>query len=551
MLQRIFRSFFFSALAVLLASILLFMNVLYSYFSDIRKTQLREQTALISLAVSQLGIAYLENLSQSSYRITWIDTDGSILFDNRLDSAKMDNHLDREEVLRAIALGYGESERFSGTLTEKYFYYAQRLSDRSVIRLSATQSSTLALLLQMQQPLFMIFGLAILLSLVIAHRISTSIVKPLNTLDLDNPLAGDGYDEISPLLHRIDRQQQEIRRNQNELLQKQLEFEAVTNNMREGILLLDSEQRILSVNRAAMNILDMDCSCIGRCLQSIHRRLDFSELLKRPPNDRYSTRTVTLDDREYLVSANPVMSGGIASGTVLLFQDIHEKMEMEQLRREFTANVSHELRTPLHTISGHSELLANSMVKAEDIPVFSKKIYQETQRLIQLVENIIQLSRLDEGYTELQREDVDIRSLAGSVAASMQAKAAENNIHLSVQGEAARVFGYPHLLHEILYNLCDNAIKYNQKDGNVIIDIRNEDHAVILSVRDNGIGIAEQYRQRVFERFFRVDKSHSKKIGGTGLGLSIVKHAAKVHNAKIDLISKPNDGTTVSVSFPK
>ncbi len=551
MIQKIFRSVFLAMLLVLATSILLFVNVLYNHFSGIQKLQLREQANLISLGVADLGLEYLQNLESTSYRITWIDTDGSILFDNRHDSMTMENHLDREEVRRAVTLGHGESNRYSKTLMEKYFYYAKRQPDRTVIRLSQAQGSTLSLLLQMQQPLFIVFGLSAILALVLAYRISGSVVKPLNMLNLDDPLSNRGYDEISPLLHRINNQQLEIQRHRNELRQKQLEFEAVTDRLREGLILLNEKQIILSINRSALRILDTTVESIGHELQRVNRHLVFSNLLLQSGDEKYRTEQMQINGKEYLVSANPIVEQGHFFGTVLLLQDSQEKAEAEQLRREFTANVSHELKTPLHAISGYLELLSNSMVKSEDIPLFSQRIYNEAQRLIHLVESIIKLSRLDEGQSDLQREDVDLFALSKSVLDAIEPKAASADISLRLQGDSARIFGYPHLLYEIIYNLCDNAIKYNKDHGYVIVEIKNQEQNVLLTVFDSGIGIIEEDQARVFERFYRVDKSHSKKIGGSGLGLSIVKHAAKLHNAKIELHSKLGEGTTISVLFPK
>jgi two-component system phosphate regulon sensor histidine kinase PhoR len=403
----------------------------------------------------------------------------------------------------------------------------------------------------MVQPICIIFLIALILSLVLASRLSKKIVQPLNELNLDEPMKNEGYDELRPLLRRIESQQRQIRIQSHELEQKKKEFETVTNGMTEGIILLNSKRTILSINPAAQRLFGADHSCIGKYILSVNRSLELQSLLLKAGDGQYAEMIMELGGSKYQLDASPVISDGQVSGTVLLMLDVTEKEKSEQMRREFTANVSHELKTPLHTISGCAELLSNGMVKQEDIPEFSTKIYTEAQRMIRLVEDIIRLSHLDEGATDLKREAVDLYALAENTLQILSQEAHEAKIQMNLEGEKAVIDGIPQLLQGIIYNLCDNAIKYNREGGSVTVSVKNEEHQVQLSVVDTGIGIPEEHQERIFERFYRVDKSHSKEIGGTGLGLSIVKHAARLHDASINVHSVVNGGTTIEVSFPK
>ncbi len=551
MTKRIFRTICVVAISVFFASVLLFMTVLYDYFSAIQRSQLRMQTELAAKGVQDEAMAYLEGLSIRNYRITWIGSDGSVLYDSISDIDDMENHSEREEVKEAFAEGYGESSRYSSTLTERYLYSAKRLPDKTVIRLSVAQNSLLVLTLGMLQPIIVIFVIAVLISVFLASRLSKKIVKPLNEINLDEPLSNDGYDELSPLLHRIDRQQRQIRWQKEELKRKQSEFEAVTTCMAEGIVLLNSKGTVLSINRAAARLLGTDYSCAGQDILSVNRSLELEELLRKSSSGHYAEVIMELGGSKYQLGASPVISDEKISGTVLLLLDVTEKEKTEQIRREFTANVSHELKTPLQTISGCAELLAGRIVKQEDIPKFGEQIYTEAQRMIRLVEDIIKLSRLDEGADDMQRETMDLYSLAENTLRSLQPEAEAAKVSLSLCGDSAKLYGIPQLIGGIIFNLCDNAIKYNRENGSVSVEIKCEDNKVILSVADTGIGIPAEHQERIFERFYRVDKSHSKEIGGTGLGLSIVKHAARLHDAAIELHSVVDGGTTVTVTFPK
>lgn len=551
MTERIFKSICIVALTVFFASVLLFMDVLYGYFSNVQRGQLRMQTNLAAQGVSNEGIEYFEGLDVNDFRITWIDTDGTVLYDSKSDSAGMENHLEREEIAQALSDGVGESSRYSDTLLERSIYCARRLSDGTVLRLSVVQDTLLTLFLGMFQPICVIFAAAFVLSLTLAFRLSKGIVKPLNELDLDNPMSNDGYEELSPLLKRIAAQQRQIRRQGEKLGQKQNEFEAVTTGMKEGLVLLNEKRIILSINPAAMRLFETDNSCVGKYLLSLNKSLKLQELLQRAEEGGDAEIVMELCGGKYRLEADPVFSDGLISGIVLLMTDVTEKEKSEQLRREFTANVSHELKTPLHTILGCAELMAAGMVQEADLMKFSKQIYAETQRMIRLVEDVIRLSHLDEGAYDMKREETDLYALAEDTVQALLPEAKAAGIQMNLCGESATVYGVRQLLSGILYNLCDNAIKYNRRGGSVTIGIKEEENGVSLSVADTGIGIPAEYQERIFERFYRVDKSHSKEIGGTGLGLSIVKHAARLHNASIELHSIVDGGTTVTVCFPK
>lgn len=551
MIKRIFRTILLVAVCVFLASVFLFMTVLYDYFSSVQQRQLRMQLDLASQGVLHEGMAYFDGLNEERTRITWIGTDGGVLYDNASAADAMENHFQREEVKQALAEGYGASSRNSSTLTERYLYCAKRLSDGTVLRISVAQNSLLTLTLGMLQPICLIFLVAVVLSVALADRLSKKIVRPLNDLDLDKPLQGAAYEELKPLLRRLDLQQRQIRNQKAQLRQKQNEFETLTEGMAEGIVLLDGRGFILSINPAAKALLQTDVAVIGKNILSVSRVPELSALLDAAGSGRFAEKKAALPGGVYQISANPVVEGDKIPGVVLLLLNITEKENAEQLRREFTANVSHELKTPLQTISGYAELLSNGVVKPEDVADFSHRIYAEARRMVRLVEDILRLSHLDEGADDMKRENADLFLLAQTVAAALAPQAEQAGISLSLQGESAVLCGIPQLLESIVYNLCDNAIKYNQAGGAVRVAVTNEARAVLLRVADTGIGIPAEDQERIFERFYRVDKSRSKEMGGTGLGLSIVKHAAKLHRAQISLQSAVGQGTEIAVRFPK
>ena len=551
MTKRIFRAICLVSLAVFLASVTLIMGILYDYFSRVQLDQLRIEAGLAARGVEENGADYFDGLDTQSYRITWIGADGTVLFDSTSDADVMENHLDREEVKQAIASGYGHSSRYSSTLMERLLYSAQRLDDGSVIRLSITQNSVLTIVLGMIQPVLLVSLVAVILALLLSSSVSKSVVRPLNELNLDEPLNNEGFDELSPLLRRIDSQQRQLKGQALELRQKQDEFLAVTSNMSEGLVLLNAGGTILSINNAALNILGADKSCVGEDILTVNRSLEMQKLLEQAKEGNRSETKLCLSGREYQLDASPIIGGGNTRGVALLLFDITERENAEQLRREFTANVSHELKTPLHSISGCAELMKNGMVRPEDTARFAGQIYSEAQRLIHLVEDIIHLSRLDEGAEDMQRERIDLYALSGSVIDCLGNEAKENKVSLELCGGPAYVWGVRQLVSGMVYNLCDNAIKYNRENGSVKLTVSCEGEYSVLNVSDTGIGIPPEHQSRVFERFYRVDKSHSKEVGGTGLGLSIVKHSAMVHNAKIDLQSTAGKGTSITVRFPK
>ncbi len=551
MTRRIFKSICFAALGTFAASILLFMAVLYHYFSNIMRSQLAMQTQLAAWGVEREGVAYFEGLELADYRMTWIGTDGTVLYDSIQDSSGMENHIEREEIKQAFAEGVGESSRYSATLMERSLYRAQRLSDGTILRLSIAQHTLLSLLFGMLQPLCVIFAIVLALSFVLAYRLSKAVVEPLNSIDLDEPLGNAGYEEIKPLLQRLAAQQRKIRKQSEELQKRRGEFEAVTSGMSEGIILLNEKRIILGINPAAMRLFGTDDSCIGSYLQALSQSLQLQELLQKAGDGKHAEMTMELSGGMYQLDASPVFAKERVSGVVLLLLNVSERAKTEQMRREFTANVSHELKTPLHTISGCAELLANGMVQKEDVLKFSRQIYAQAQRMICLVEDIMKLSHLDEGAEDMSREWVNLLTLAKETAQELMPEAEAAQISIRVKGESVRVYGIRQMLASILHNLCDNAVKYNRIGGSVVLTVEKEGEGVRLLVTDTGIGIPPEHRDRIFERFYRIDKSHSKAIGGTGLGLSIVKHAAALHNATITLESSADAGTTIGVYFPK
>jgi len=550
MTKRIFRAICFVAINVLFASIVLFMGVLFNYFSSVQKNQLRMQTNLAAQGVSNEGMAYFDGLDVKGYRITWIGKDGEVLYDSKSNSDEMENHLQREEIKQALKEGIGQSARYSVTLMERSLYCAQRLSDGTVLRISVAQNTMLTLTLGMLQPICFIFVAALILSLILAHRLSKKIVKPLNELNLDEPLNNDSYDELAPLLSRLNSQQHQIKMQNNELIQKQCQFDAVATGMTEGIVLLNSKKKIVSINPLAERLLGASPASVGKPILTVNRSPKLQEVILNAEAGKYVENVLELCEGKYRISASPIIFDAHVFGIVLLFLDVTEKENAEQMRREFTANVSHELKTPLHTIHGCAELLTNGMVRQEDITKFSAQIYTESQRMIRLVDDIIRLSRLDEGADNLKYEEVDLYMLAQETIDSLMPEAKEMEVQFSLEGETAIIYGILQLLQGIIFNLCDNAIKYNRVGGSVKVTVKREEASVYLCVADTGIGILKEHRERIFERFYRVDKSHSKEIGGTGLGLSIVKHAARLHGAKLELESALGKGTSITVIFP-
>ncbi len=550
MTKRVFRSIFLASLAVLLATLALILGALYTYFSDVQAEQLGQQTALIAHALEREGVSYFDGLDTADRRVTWIAADGTVLYDSRSDSGVMENHLEREEVKAALATGSGTSFRYSDTLMERYIYTAQRLSDGTVLRLSAAQNTVPHLVLGVVKPILLVIGIAVTLSALLAGQLTKNIVAPLNELNLDDPLSNREYVEIQPLLRRLDSQQVQLRAQSQELRQKQKEFNAVTRSLSEGLVLMNSSGTVLSINPAATRLLEITPNCLGADFGVANRNPAISALVEKALTGEKAEENVALTGGEYLAAASPVKSDGAVFGVVLLLFDVTQKRKAEALRREFTANVSHELKTPLHAISGYAELMKDGLVPPEDTRHFGEKIYSEAQRMIDLVEDTLRLSRLDEGAADMQWVPIDLYETAKAAMQELTSPAELKNVSIRLEGTKTVIHGIPQLVSGIVFNLMDNAVKYNKDGGLVIVRLGQEKNQAVLTVMDTGIGIRPEHQERVFERFYRVDKSHSKEIGGTGLGLSIVKHAALILGAAIELDSTVGKGTIVTVRFP-
>ena len=549
MTKKIFQSILLVAGCVLLASLLIIMGFLYDYFGGVEENQLRDELSLAAAAVEDGGTDYLSQLTADRCRLTWIAADGSVLYDTKTDAESLENHASRAEVSQALATGTGESTRYSSTLMEKTMYYAQRLDDGTVLRISISRATVGMIAVGMIQPLLIVLIVALILSGLLARRLSRRIVDPLNSLDLEHPLDNDAYEELSPLLKRIHRQHVEIQTQLRELREKTDEFTQITGSMREGLALLDEHGSILSINAAAQALFGADAQCVGRDFLTIERSHEISAAIQAAAADGHSEVRAERAGRVYQFDISRITSDGKFLGTVILAFDITEQEFAERNRREFTANVSHELKTPLQGIIGSAELIENGMVKPEDLPRFVGHIHAEAARLVTLIDDIIRLSQLDEGDA-MPTEPVDLLAVSQEAAENLHDAAAARNVAVSVTGQPAVLPGVRRLLYEIVYNLCDNAIKYNRDGGRVDITVAHDADGSSVTVADTGIGIAPEHQARVFERFYRVDKSHSKASGGTGLGLSIVKHAVQYHHGRIELESTPGTGTTIRVVFP-
>ena len=550
MTAKLFRTSLAMALAVMVLSIGLFMGMLYQYFSDQLMEELENETRLVSQGVELEGMAYLDGL-RSVNRVTWVAADGTVLFDNEADPAEMENHADREEIREAMDSETGTAQRYSSTLSEQTLYVTRRLDDGSVIRLASAQKTVGLLLISMVQPILVILVLSLLLAAVLSSRLAKGIIRPILALDLEHPEDCETYEELTPLLSRLKRQNDTIQQQMDLLRQRQTEFAALTDNMSEGFLLLDRQGHVLSHNSGALRLLGAEEPEGEVNALVLNRDEPFRQAVDEVLSGRRSQQLLHLNGRYCRLLANPVLDGGEPAGAVLVLLDVTEQEQREELRREFTANVSHELKTPLTSISGIAEIMRSGMVKPQDIQSFADDIYQEAHRLIALVEDIIRLSRLDEGAETLERENVNLFTLAQEVGRRLDPAAQKAGVTLRVMGRSVEVNGMPSVLDEMVYNLCDNAIKYNRPGGTVTVTVAPDGNgAAELTVEDTGIGIPLEDQSRVFERFYRVDKSHSKAIGGTGLGLSIVKHGASLHGADIRMDSQVGRGTSIQLSFP-
>ena len=550
MTKKIFQSILLVAGAVLLASLLIIMGFLYSYFGGVEENQLRDELSLAAAAVEDGGTDYLSQLTADRCRLTWIAADGSVLYDTKTDAESLENHASRAEVSQALATGTGESTRYSSTLMEKTMYYAQRLDDGTVLRISISRATVGMIAVGMIQPLLIVLIVALILSGLLARRLSRRIVDPLNSLDLEHPLDNDAYEELSPLLKRIHHQHVEIQTQLRELREKTDEFTQITGSMREGLVLLDEHGSILSINAAAQALFGADAQCVGRDFLTIERSHEISAAIQAAAADGHSEVRAERAGRVYQFDISRITSDGKFLGTVILAFDITEQEFAERNRREFTANVSHELKTPLQGIIGSAELIENGMVRPDDLPRFVGHIHAEAARLVTLIDDIIRLSQLDEGDA-MPTEPVDLLAVSQEAAENLHDAAAARNVTVSVTGQPAVLPGVRRLIYEIVYNLCDNAIKYNVEGGSVTMSVGERDGKAFVSVADTGIGIAPEHQSRIFERFYRVDKSHSKASGGTGLGLSIVKHAVQYHHGTVELHSEEGKGTTICILLPK
>ena len=555
MTKRIFAAILLVTVTVLLLSAAAISAVLYEDFEAQFFTSLKSEAHTIAVALesglrAEDYLPALEPAQVSDLRVTWVAADGSVLYDSDADAATMENHLAREEIAEALQNGYGDSTRDSATISKKTIYYACRLTDGTVLRVSGTQDSVAGVLLNALRPAVFVLLAAVLLALVLSYRVSKRVVRPLNALDLENPQAVETYDELTPLLEKISTQNRQIRAQMEQLRRSQEEFAAVTGHMSEGLLVIDTKMRLLFSNESARRLLHITPRD-GQSLLEVNRSAPFREAAQDALQGNHAQESLTLDGRIYQLVANPAYDGQTLTGAVLLLLDVTERADRERLRREFTANVSHELRTPLTSISGFAELIREGLAKPEDVPRFAGRICSEAQRLLSLIEDILRLSQLDEGDAVEEKTPQRLDELAASVAQRLAPVAQQQGITLTADTAPCEVMGVRRSLEELIYNLCDNAVKYNRPQGTVRVTAKTVDGAPTLVVADTGIGIPKAEQERVFERFYRVDKSHSKAIGGTGLGLSIVKHAAAFHGAQLTLGSEPGQGTTITLRFPK
>ena len=548
MTGKILRISYLVAISALLASALLFFGVMYRDYEDGAFARLRAEAAAISQGLDAAGSDYFDSFAPDD-RVTWIAANGTVLYDSAAPAQLLESHAGREEIDQALQTGEAQTSRYSKTLLQRTFYYAKLLEGGTVLRVSCTQNSLPAMILMLLTPFLWVATLVLILCGVLSYRLARQITKPLNAINPDNPAPLPSYPELTPLFDKLREQNRTIGKQMNELQLRQREFTAITENMREGFLLVDCKMHVLSSNHSALEVLgrrELKPGCLlydAECSQEIFDAVDTAL------SGSHAELLLTIDETSWQVLANPVVASGQVAGAVVLFMDVTEREQRERLRREFSANVSHELKTPLTSISGFAELMKEGLVPPEKIPEFSGDIYKESLRLIGLVNDIIQLSRLDENSTQFQRAPVDLYDLCAQSLERLSPVAARQSVTLALTGEHAEIMGVEHLLKEMIYNLLDNAIKYNVPGGSVTASVRKSAGRTILSVADTGIGIPYAHQPRVFERFYCVDKSHSKEVGGTGLGLSIVRHAAQYHGARLELKSQPGKGTTITVTF--
>ena len=551
MTKKIFKSIMTVCTVVLILGLAFVMGILYRYFGKQISTELEKEAFYAAQGVESSGMEYLEKLDGKNSRITLIDQDGSVLYDSQAEASSMDNHKDREEVKEAAETGKGKAVRMSETLSEKTIYYALRLEDGKILRVSSTQYSVLALVYQLIVPVLWILLLMIVLSGLFASRLSKKVVEPVNKLDLEHPEENEVYEEVAPLLSRMYKQNREIKNQIDTARRQQEEFSVITENMQEGLVVIDRYTMILSGNASVWKLFHVNGPKNGESVYVLNRSEEFQSIIDKALDGKHNEAVLKVDGSDIHVVANPVMREEQVEGAVLLLVNVTEKLEREKLRREFSANVSHELKTPLTSISGFAEIIQDGYVKEEDVRAFAGRIYKEAQRLITLVEDVIRISQLDEGEVPYEWTETDLYQTAKNVFGTLSEAAKKQDVHLYIEGDRVQLHTVPNILEEVLFNLCDNAIKYNKPGGSVCICLTENEESVCISVKDNGVGIPKEDQSRVFERFYRVDKSHSKEIGGTGLGLSIVKHGVSFLGGEVELESTPGQGTEITVSFPK
>ena len=550
MVNKIFRSNFFTSMLILLMSFCLIFGVLFSYFEAQMFTELESEAGYISYAVKKDGIDFINNFNERGKRITWVSSDGTVLADTEAVAEELKNHADRKEIADALKNGKGTSSRYSDTLMQKTLYYAEKLDDGTILRVSTTQNSVVIILLGLLQPLIIIIVIALIISIFLSYRLSKAIIKPINELDLDNPAANETYEELTPLLKKMSAQKKTIDKQIKEAEQKQEEFKLITENMSEGLLVIDKDSNVLSYNQAAVRLLEITDAKSGSVL-AFNRSKGFRSVVEKALSGERAENDITHDENTYNLIANPVYQNKKIIGAVIVIIDITESVKREQLRQEFTSNVSHELKTPLTSISGFAEMMKSGGTPDETVKDFSTSIYDEAQRLITLVSDIMKISELDEGVVPVEKERVDLYELSKDIVKRLTPIADKRNITFNIIGDTAKVYGARKILDEMIYNLCDNAIKYNKESGTVDVIVNQANGKTSVTVRDTGIGIPQNEQSRVFERFYRVDKSHSKLVGGTGLGLAIVKHGAAYHDAEVSLESTEGKGTSVTITFEK
>ena len=551
MTKKIFKSIMTVCTVVLILGLAFVMGILYRYFGKQISTELEKEAFYAAQGVESSGMEYLEKLDGKNSRITLIDQDGSVLYDSQAEASSMENHKDREEVKEAAETGKGKAVRMSETLSEKTIYYALRLEDGKILRVSSTQYSVLALVYQLIVPVLWILLLMIVLSGLFASRLSKKVVEPVNKLDLEHPEENEVYEEVAPLLSRMYKQNREIKNQIDTARRQQEEFAIITENMQEGLVVIDRYTMILSGNASVWKLFHVNGPKNGESVYVLNRSEEFQSIIDKALGGKNNEAVLKVDGSDIHVVANPVLREEQVEGAVLLLVNVTEKLEREKLRREFSANVSHELKTPLTSISGFAEIIQDGYVKEEDVRAFAGRIYKEAQRLITLVEDVIRISQLDEGEVPYEWTETDLYQTAKNVFGTLSEAAKKQDVHLYIEGDRVQLHTVPNILEEVLFNLCDNAIKYNKPGGNVCICLTENEESVCISVKDNGVGIPKEDQSRVFERFYRVDKSHSKEIGGTGLGLSIVKHGVSFLGGEVELESTPEQGTEITVSFPK